>query len=116
MDFGTANTEGGNLPQPFDFDVSDPVQSFVEASRRLITPPVPFFTGTPRRAGYGRPTLYAMVGALVMSQTSRQQWPSPSGCRGPTNKRVARTSPIYAASGGTLPPARCAPTAETAHA
>ncbi|HEX5849136.1 MAG TPA: YIP1 family protein [Rubrobacter sp.] len=44
-----------------DYDLSDPVGSFVEVVRRVVTVPAGFFAGIPRRGNYLAPLVFALV-------------------------------------------------------
>lgn len=56
---GPARGTGG------DYNLSDPVNSFVDVVSRVVTRPVEFFAGLPRRGGYLSPLIFALICALV---------------------------------------------------
>lgn len=44
-----------------DFDLSDPVGSFVEVTRRAALQPASFFAGLPRSGGFAGPLVFALI-------------------------------------------------------
>lgn len=44
-----------------DFDLSDPVGSFVEVARRAALQPAGFFAGLPRSGGFAGPLVFALI-------------------------------------------------------
>jgi hypothetical protein len=58
MDFRTRSGSG-------EFDLSDPVRSFVDTVRRVILSPRVFFRGMPRRGIFLNPLIFAAVCALI---------------------------------------------------
>ncbi len=52
---GIGRTSGG------DYDLSNPVGSFVDVVRRVVLQPVRFFAGIPRRGSLLNPLLFALV-------------------------------------------------------
>ena len=48
-------TEGG------DYDLSDPVNSFIDVVRRLVFQPAGFFAGLPRRGSFINPLVFALI-------------------------------------------------------
>src|SRR5829696_10533074 len=57
MSVGTApgSSPGG------DYDLSNPVGSFTDVVRRVVTRPVEFFSSIPRRGNYLAPLLFALI-------------------------------------------------------
>jgi hypothetical protein len=58
----TANTA---RPSQREFDLSDPLSSFVDVLRRLVLHPGLFFAGIPRREGLRNPFLFALICIVV---------------------------------------------------
>lgn len=56
---GPARSPGG------DYNLSDPLNSFVDVVRRVVTRPTEFFAGLPRRGGYLSPLVFALICALI---------------------------------------------------
>ena len=48
-----------------DYSLREPVGSFIETCRLLVTGPVPFFAGLPTRGGYLNPLAFAMICVLL---------------------------------------------------
>src|SRR5215210_9221348 len=48
-------TEGG------DYDLSNPINSFIDVVRRLVFQPVSFFAGLPRRGNFINPLVFALI-------------------------------------------------------
>jgi hypothetical protein len=48
-------TEGG------DYDLSNPINSFIDVVRRLVFRPVSFFAGLPRRGNFINPLVFALI-------------------------------------------------------
>src|ERR671915_1991649 len=46
---------------PGDYDLSNPVESFVDTVRRVVLQPVGFFAGLPRRGSLLNPLLFALI-------------------------------------------------------
>src|SRR5215207_6843217 len=44
-----------------DYDLSNPVGSFVDVVRRAVTRPAEFFSGIPRRGNYLAPLVFALI-------------------------------------------------------
>jgi hypothetical protein len=44
-----------------DYDLSDPLNSFVEVVRRVVFQPVAFFAGLPRQGSVLGPLLFALI-------------------------------------------------------
>ncbi|WP_166396114.1 YIP1 family protein [Rubrobacter marinus] len=56
---GPARSPGG------DYNLSDPFNSFVDVTRRVVTRPTEFFGRLPRRGDYLSPLVFALICALV---------------------------------------------------
>src|SRR5215211_1662474 len=50
-----STTSGG------DYDLSDPINSFVEVVRRVVFQPTPFFAGLPRQGSFLGPLVFALI-------------------------------------------------------
>src|SRR5215218_3215473 len=48
-------------PSRGDYDLSNPVGSFVDVVRRAVTRPAEFFSGIPRRGNYLAPLVFALI-------------------------------------------------------
>lgn len=48
-----------------DYDLSNPVNSFLDVVRRVVTTPAEFFSGIPRRGNFLSPLVFALICALV---------------------------------------------------
>ena len=48
-------TEGG------DYDLSNPINSFIDVVRRLVFQPVSFFAGLPRSGNFINPLVFALI-------------------------------------------------------
>lgn len=60
----------GTVPGPArgtggDYNLSDPVGSFVDVTRRVVTRPTEFFARLPRRGDFLSPLVFALICALV---------------------------------------------------
>ncbi len=57
---------GSTTPAPVpDFSLRDPIDSFIETCRRLVTGPVPFFAGLPTNGGYRNPLAFGTICVLI---------------------------------------------------
>jgi hypothetical protein len=56
---GPAGGSGG------EFNLQDPVNSFVETARRVVLDPVGFFRGIPRRGDFVNPLVFAVICAVI---------------------------------------------------
>ncbi len=48
-----------------DFNLSDPVNSFVRTVRQIVLDPVGFFRGLPRRGGFANPLVFALICSVI---------------------------------------------------
>ena len=48
-----------------DYDLSNPVSSFVDVVRRVVARPVEFFSAIPRRGNFLSPLIFALICALI---------------------------------------------------
>lgn len=48
-----------------EFTYTDPVQSYVNTVRDLVTRPADFFAGIARRGDYINPLIFALIGVLI---------------------------------------------------
>lgn len=48
-----------------EFDLSDPVNSFVRTARAIVLNPVGFFRGLPRRGGFVNPLAFAVICSVI---------------------------------------------------
>ncbi|CAN5740783.1 YIP1 family protein [soil metagenome] len=48
-----------------EFTYTDPVQSYIETVRNLVTQPASFFSGIQRRGDFINPLIFALVGVLI---------------------------------------------------
>ncbi len=48
-----------------DFNISDPVNSFVDVVRRVLTGPADFFRGVARRGNFVNPLVFALICAVI---------------------------------------------------
>ncbi|MDP9378913.1 MAG: YIP1 family protein [Chloroflexota bacterium] len=48
-----------------EFDLSDPLRSFIDTTVRVVRQPTAFFEQLPRRAGYLNPTVYGVTCAVI---------------------------------------------------
>ena len=44
-----------------DYDLSNPINSFIDVVRRLVFRPVSFFAGLPRRGNFINPLVFALI-------------------------------------------------------
>ena len=54
-----ASSSGG------DFNISDPVNSFLDITRRVLTGPADFFRGVARRGNFVNPLIFALICAVI---------------------------------------------------
>lgn len=62
-DEGPRRTTGGSSTTEFTY--ADPLQSFVDTLRELVTRPVSFFAGIARRGDFLNPLIFALVCAVI---------------------------------------------------
>src|SRR5215208_8253553 len=53
----------GTAPRPSggDYDLSNPVGSFMDVVRRVVARPAEFFSGIPRRGNYLAPLIFGLI-------------------------------------------------------
>src|SRR5919202_126219 len=56
---GSAGSPGG------EFNLQDPVNSFISTVRTLVLDPVAFFRGIPRQGNFVNPLVFAIICALI---------------------------------------------------
>jgi hypothetical protein len=58
---GVAALDPERSPEGRDYDLSNPINSFVEVVQRLVVEPVAFFAGLPRRGSFVNPLVFALI-------------------------------------------------------
>jgi hypothetical protein len=49
------------MPEPGDYNLSDPINSFVDVARRVVLQPVRFFAGLPRDRNFVSPLVFGLI-------------------------------------------------------